>query len=97
LSASAAPAMEAYCRAYCRWQEAEQQIRAFGVVLKSPAGGLYQSPFLAISNRAMDRAIRLAGELGLTPEARARLKAPEKPDEDPFAAFLAGRQTGNLN
>jgi phage terminase small subunit len=35
--------------------------------------------------------IRIAGELGMTPSSRTRIRVGEKAPEDPFETFLQGR------
>ena len=66
-------ALSTYCVAYGRWVEAEQALQEYGVVIKAPSGFPIQSPYLAISNKAMDQMIRLMGEFGLTPASRVRI------------------------
>src|SRR5687768_11007374 len=47
-------ALAAYCIAWGRWVEAEQNLAKYGTVIKSPdKGWLVQSPYLSIANRAM--------------------------------------------
>ncbi len=51
-------------------------------LLRGP-NGVYVSPYIGIINRASDKLLRLANELGFTPSARARLIAqPEDEDEN---------------
>lgn len=48
---------------------------------------LAPNPYIALSNKAMDNAIKLMGELGLTPKSRL---AKGKDDSTPLASFLSG-------
>ncbi len=66
-------ALALYCQAWSRWIEAEDALRNYGVVLKSPSGFPIQSPYLAIANRAMEQMTRLLTEFGMTPSSRSRV------------------------
>src|SRR4051794_36404854 len=48
-------AFAAYCTAYGRWVEAEEALKTYGVMLKSPNGFPVQSPYLAVANRALEQ------------------------------------------
>jgi phage terminase small subunit len=48
---------------------------------------LAANPYIAIANKAMDNALKLMGELGLTPRTRL---AKGKDDATPLASFLSG-------
>jgi len=91
-------ALEAYCTAYARWVEAEEQLRKHGVLIKAPKNDYpMQSPYLSVANQAWDRMVRMLNELGMTPASRSRLpkketdnkqrnnghKTTNKPDGDP--------------
>lgn len=73
-----ATALAAYCVAYCRWVEAEDQIRKHGMLVKAPNGYPMPSPYLPIANKAQDQMVNLLGEFGMTPAARTRLPAHEE-------------------
>jgi P27 family predicted phage terminase small subunit len=81
-------ALAAYCTAYGRWVEAEEQVRTLGPVVKSPTGYPIQNPYLAIANKAMQQLTRLLGEFGMSPSSRARV-AMTQPDDagDPGAVL----------
>lgn len=68
-------ALMAYCTAYARHVEAEEQIAKFGTVIKAPSGFLVQSPYLAISNKALDQMTRMLVEFGMSPSSRTRVTA----------------------
>jgi P27 family predicted phage terminase small subunit len=51
-------ALAGYCQAWGRWVEAEEALRQYGVVVKSPSGFPMQSPFLAVANKALGRCAR---------------------------------------
>lgn len=77
-------ALMAYCTAYARHVEAEEQILKFGTVIKAPSGFLVQSPYLAISNKAMDQMTRMLVEFGMSPSSRTRVTATATTSESPL-------------
>lgn len=89
-------ALAAYCVAYGRWAEAEQNIQKYGVVLISGENSWpVQSPYLSIANRAMEQMVKMLGEFGMSPSSRARV-TPTKPAEavDEMEDILSGRRSG---
>lgn len=61
-----------YCSAWSRWLKALVKVEETGEVLVG-VGGSYQSPWVAIANRAGDTAAKLGGLLGLDPTSRSRV------------------------
>ena len=45
-------ALAMYCEAWGRWVEAEEALRKYGVMVKSPNGFPMQSPYLAVANKS---------------------------------------------
>jgi P27 family predicted phage terminase small subunit len=72
--------LAAYCQAYGRWVEAEQQVARGGALVVTPNGHEQQSPWLGIANRAQEQMVRAARELGMTPASRSAIKV-ERPAE----------------
>jgi P27 family predicted phage terminase small subunit len=66
-------ALAAYCQAYGRWVEAEEQLRETPTLYKTPSGHVQQSPWLSIANKQLELMGRYMTELGLTPAARSRV------------------------
>jgi P27 family predicted phage terminase small subunit len=68
-----------YCSAYARWQEAERQLRRYGLLITAK-GNPYPmiSPYLSISNKAQAQCRLLLMEFGLTPVSRSRVHLPKK-------------------
>ena len=64
--------LAAYCASYSRWCAAQKHLNK-ATVVKAGNGTDIPSPWLAVSNKAQDQFVKLAGELGLTPTARTRL------------------------
>jgi P27 family predicted phage terminase small subunit len=89
-------ALAAYCVAWGRWVDAEQNLQKYGTVIKSPdKGWLVQSPYLSIANRAMDQMAKMLTEFGMSPSSRSRVHGVKATDLDPFEEFLRdGRNSG---
>ena len=66
-------AFAAYCASYGRWVEAERKLAETPVILKTPAGYVQPSPWLAIANKQLELMAKFMAEIGLTPSARSRL------------------------
>ncbi len=81
-------ALAAYCQAWGRWVEAEESLKRYGVVVKSPSGYPMQSPFLAIANKAMEQMKAYLIEFGMTPASRTRVRADRPQERDPLEEFL---------
>jgi P27 family predicted phage terminase small subunit len=90
-------ALAAYCQSYGRWVEAERKLAETPVLLKTPAGYVQPSPWLAIASKQLELMAKFMAELGLTPSARSRLaiRMPTGPkpwewsgDEDPAERYL---------
>lgn len=87
-------ALANYCQAWGRWIEAEEALRKFGVMVKSPNGFPMQSPYLAVVNRAMEQIRAMLAEFGMSPSSRTRVHAQPggAEAEDDFDRFLARRR-----
>ena len=66
-------AFAGYCQCYGRWVEAERKLAETPVILKTPAGYVQPSPWLAIANKQLELMAKFMAEIGLTPSARSRL------------------------
>lgn len=88
-------ALEGLCRSYAVAVAADREIKK-GVVVKTMYG-LQQNPAISISRLAWTEVRKFACEFGLTPAARTRVSAPEKPPaEDEVEAFLFGGAQGKV-
>jgi P27 family predicted phage terminase small subunit len=65
--------LAAYCQAYGRWVDAERRLKETPPLLKTPAGYVQPSPWLAISNKSVELMHKFATELGLSPASRSRV------------------------
>jgi P27 family predicted phage terminase small subunit len=62
LSLADRSALGAYCTAYSRWIHAEEQVRKFGAIVKSPEKGFpMKSPYLCIADQALET---MRGDVG---------------------------------
>lgn len=68
---------------------ASKKVMDIGALIKSPSGYAIQNPYLAIANKAEERALRTSVQLGLTPLARGRVKAHKNKSlrANPFAGL----------
>ena len=83
-------ALAMYCQAWGRWVEAEEALKKYGMMVKSPSGFPMQSPYLAIANKAMEQMRALLTEFGMSPSSRTRVHAePVIPEDDEMARLLS--------
>jgi P27 family predicted phage terminase small subunit len=84
-------ALERYCVAHSNWVNAQLDVQKRGRMLETPFGP-QKNPMLKVAQDERSSARLLAGELGLSPSARSRVKMPERPAaEDTSESFLFGK------
>jgi P27 family predicted phage terminase small subunit len=89
LSTADRAALAMYCTAWSRWKMAEEQVRKFGPIVKSPEKGFpMKSPYLTIADQAMETMRKLMVEFGLTPSSRSRIRRPDDNAVDELNQFL---------
>ena len=90
LTAADRSALAAYCTTYARWVEAEEQVKKYGAIVKSPDKGFpMKSPYLTIADQALETMRKFMVEFGLTPSSRSRIRIPDDPAAmDELEAFL---------
>jgi len=90
LSRADRSALAAYCTAYSRWVQAEDQVKKHGSVVLSPNKKFpMKSPYLTVADQAMEAMRKFMVEFGLTPSSRSRIRVPERTDAvDDFDLFL---------
>ena len=83
--------LEAFCMAYQRWREAQDDITKNGIIVMGAKQEI-KNPACTVSNETLRQMAAYGGALGLDPAARARLKpgGNQKPD-NPFAALRGGK------
>jgi P27 family predicted phage terminase small subunit len=72
-----ANALGAYCEMYLRWTDANKKLEKHGLIVLSPSKYPIQSPYLAISNKALEQMQKIAVEFGMTPSSRSRIQVPD--------------------
>ena len=66
--------------------DAEAEIKRKGPIVRTEAGNVIHSPYLAVANRCHRQLAQLEGEFGLTPSSRSRVRAAPPPiASDPIA------------
>jgi P27 family predicted phage terminase small subunit len=69
--------LTAYCVAWARHVEAEEALKKYGAVLVKDKFPVL-SPYLRVSNEAMDKFMRAAVEFGASPSSRSRVRVQKK-------------------
>lgn len=78
-----------YCESYARWEDACRKLRKTGTVIKTSRGDIVQSPYVKLSESAMDRMERLMIGFGMNPSSRTRVAVAEKPKkQNPFLQIM---------
>ena len=67
-------ALAAYCSAWSRFIQAQQELQKSGPVVKSPSGYPILNPWLSVLNASIKQMTTLLSELGLSPAARTRIR-----------------------
>jgi P27 family predicted phage terminase small subunit len=75
-------AFAAYCQAWARHVEAEEQIAKASALAFTHNGFPIVNPWVTISKQAVDQMCKFLSEFGLTPAARTRISAPEPGADD---------------
>ena len=90
-----AGAVTRYAVVWCRWLDAEAEVKRRGPVVKTEAGNIIQNPFLAVANKCLAQMAQIESEFGMTPSARSRIRMAEPADQtDPFEEYLTrGKDT----
>lgn len=83
-------ALARYAVVWCRWTDAEAEVKRRGPVVKTEAGNIVQNPFLAVANKCVLQLTQIEAEFGLTPASRSRIRAAAPTyTSDPFEEFLS--------
>lgn len=84
-----AGALARYAVVWCRWIDAEAEVKRRGPVVKTEAGNIIQNPFLAIANKCLLQMAQIESEFGLTPSSRSRIRTAAPAEQaDPFEEYL---------
>jgi P27 family predicted phage terminase small subunit len=75
-------AITLWCQAWATNSDAAAKVNELGAVIRSVTGTPQINPYVSIARRSAELLVRLAAEFGLTPSARARVRAlPTTPEE----------------
>lgn len=92
-------ALAAYCSAYSRWRNAEEELNKLketnslnALILKTVSGNYIQQPLIGIANKAANDMVRYAAEFGLTPAARAKLGVTPQKEKSKFEGLINGKK-----
>lgn len=89
-------ALAAYCQAYGRWAQAERALsrmadndeRNYALMVKNVQGNACENPLVGTARRALLDMMRCAVEFGMTPSARARVKASPDDQQTDLSEFF---------
>jgi P27 family predicted phage terminase small subunit len=90
-----ANAIARFAVVWCRWIDAEEEIKKRGPIVKTAADNVIQNPFLAVANKCLLQMAQIESEFGLTPSSRSRIRMEMPSDTvDPFEEYLnRGKET----
>ena len=81
--------LAAYCQSWATWVAAEVEIARTGRIVAAPRTKTpMMNPWAHVADKAFQRMLKSAVELGLTPSARTRVKAKPIESDDPMDAYL---------
>ena len=89
-------ALAAYCQAWARWVEAEEEMSKpdFKLVRSTDKGYEHASPWVGVANNALKQMRAFLVEFGLTPASRSRVTVAKPEEKDPYNEFLNRRKAG---
>ena len=78
-----------YAVVWCRWLDAEVEIKKRGPVVKTTNDNIIQNPFLSVANKCMVQMSQIESEFGLSPSSRSRIRMEAQNETvDPFEEYL---------
>lgn len=81
-------ALAAYCQSWARWVEAEEKIRASGIVVNAPSGYPILNPYLSVINTAIAQMKAFLTEFGMTPASRSRIHVAKSEEQNEEAKYF---------
>lgn len=88
-------AFAAMCNSYATWVDAQRQLKKTGMLVRGPSGHPVMSPYISISEKALNRLLQYQKEFGLTPSSRTRVQLDSGDgEEDEFSEFLKKGEQG---
>ncbi|HLZ08607.1 MAG TPA: phage terminase small subunit P27 family [Chloroflexota bacterium] len=107
LSDSDGKALAAYCFAYARWREAEEEVGRHGILIEEPVMGgpadnrevvgykYKRNPAIQVVAEFLKIMKSYLVEFGLTPAARSRLRIEKPKEADPLELYLLKKQNAS--
>ena len=77
-----------YCQAWGRWVEAEEALKADGIIITAPSGYPMLNPQYAVCKQAMVTMQRALSEFGMSPASRTRVRGADISAEDDGSDLL---------
>lgn len=77
-----AQAFRTLCECWARYLHAQQQVRAYGAIIKSPSGAPMFSPFWMQLKSEEKSLGKLFAEFGMTPASRTRVSSSKPKEND---------------
>lgn len=77
-----------YCDAYSQWRTASKSFASLDPIERADT---YRKVAVSVE-KARDQMRMIAGEFGMSPSSRARLKVAPQQEEDPFESFMSGNK-----
>lgn len=82
-------AFKLYCNLYATWENANDNLKKYGSVIKDKRGVPCLSPYFQISMKAMDKMLNFLREFGMTPSSRTKvIVTTDLNPSDEMAMFL---------
>ena len=90
-------ALAGYCQAYAHWQQAERDVKRYGVTVREPIlrdgrptrfVRLKRNPAIGVANDALKIMKSFLVEFGMTPAARTRINVQNPSEQDAFESYL---------
>ncbi len=77
--------VEAFCTAYARWRQAEDEVRKVGITIET----VIKNPAVTVINESLSQMMKFGSLLGLDPSSRQRLSGAAKDNtpNNPFAGL----------
>ena len=85
-------ALASYCTAWATYVKACNKLKRQQEVMISDLGGMYQNPWVAIRNKAMEQIRQFSSEFGMTPSSRTRIQLENPSDEEGMTKYLFGNK-----
>lgn len=85
--------LAAFCAAYDRWRQAEEEVARVGITVTDKKGVVKKNPACTVINESLRQLASFGASLGLDPASRARLMGTGGQDQpaNPFLLIKGGK------